>query len=118
MNEQLIQENKQKLEAEARRLREILGTEGKLDGKGEFPGEYKPKFPVIGDDEDENALEVDAFQTNLSVVKDMEMKLTKVEAALKRITDGTYGHCKFGDEVEEERLKVLPEADTCIKHSK
>ena len=117
MNTQLLEENKIKLIAEQARLKKILGLEGKYDGNGEFPGEYKPKFQELGDDEGENALEVQEYETSLGVTRDMEIKLTKVEAALKRIAEGTYTVCRFGDEIEEDRLNALPEADTCIKHA-
>jgi RNA polymerase-binding transcription factor DksA len=118
MNQQLTLENKAKLLAEQKRIRGILAGEGKLDGKGEFPGEYKPNFPAFGDGEDENANEVAAYETNLGIKRDLEARLTKVESALEWIEQGTYGKCKEGDEIEEERLRAIPEADACLKHSK
>ena len=118
MNEQLIAENKKKLEVELARLRKLLSREGKFEGSGEFPGQYKPKFQEAGADEDENAQEVTGYETSLGVTADLEEKLTRVESALKRIDAGTYNQCIFGDEIEEDRLRVLPEADDCFKHSK
>ncbi|MBI3952639.1 MAG: hypothetical protein HY336_01635 [Candidatus Doudnabacteria bacterium] len=113
-----IEENKKKLEQEVTRLRKLLAQEGKLDGSKEFPGEYKPQFQEIGDEEGENALEVSGYEASLGITRDLEEKLNKVEAALKRIQQGTYGKCLMGDEIEEARLQALPEADLCIKHSK
>lgn len=118
MNEQLIEQNKKKLLAEQKRIRTILGHEGKQEGAGEFPGEYKPTWPNFGDDVGENAAEVTEYETNLGITRDLEAKLTKVEAALARIEKGTYGRCSFGDEIEEERLRAEPTAETCLKHSK
>ncbi len=118
VNQQLIEENKQKLLFEQKRIRDILGSGAQLEGQGEFPGEYKPKFPEFGDGEDENAGEMAVYESNLAVTKDLEKKLSNVEAAIERIESGTYGKCVQGDEIEEERLRALPEADTCIKHSK
>lgn len=117
VNQQLTEENKQKLLSEQKHLRTLLGSNAELEGSGEFPGEYKPKFPEYGEGEDENAGEVAAFESNLAVTADLEQKLSKVETALKRIEDGTYGQCAQGDLIEEERLRVIPEADTCMKHS-
>ncbi|MGE5297831.1 MAG: TraR/DksA family transcriptional regulator [Acidobacteriaceae bacterium] len=117
MNQELIEENKKKLLAEDLRLRKILGHEGKYDGKQEFPGEYKPTFPELGSEEGDNASEVEVYETNLAVTQDLEARLTKVMSALERIKNGTYGKCKMGDDIEEERLKAVPEADTCMKHS-
>lgn len=117
MNEQFIQECKEKLVGEVKRIRTILGHTDKLDGKGEFPGEYKPEFHPTGSEEGEEASESEQFANDLSVTADLEEKLTKVEAALKRIEDGTYGKCAMGDEIDEARLRAIPEADTCINHA-
>ena len=117
MNQNLIEENKQKLLAEAGKLKSILSHEAKPEGKGEFPGEYQPQFTEVGREEGENASEVEQYANELGVVTDLEEKLKKVEAALKKIEDGTYGKCVEGDEIEEDRLRAEPSAETCIKHS-
>jgi RNA polymerase-binding transcription factor DksA len=117
MNEQLLQENKLKLETELKRLRTILGHEGQADGDGEFPGDYKPKFTEVGREEGENASEVEQYANDLGEINVLEERLTKVQAALEKIANGTYGKCVQGDDIEEERLRVIPEADTCMKHS-
>jgi DnaK suppressor protein len=40
--------------------------------------------------------------------------LTKVDAALRRLEDGTYGDCfECGDEITEARLRALPFAVRC-----
>ncbi|HYF98196.1 MAG TPA: TraR/DksA C4-type zinc finger protein [Coxiellaceae bacterium] len=112
-----MQENKAKLLQEQVRIREILGRQGTADGNGEFPGEFKPNYEELGSEQGENAQEVEQFQNNLSVTQDLESKLTKIESALQRIESGTYGKCLQGDDIEEERLRVLPEADLCMKHA-
>jgi RNA polymerase-binding transcription factor DksA len=117
MNTQLAEENKARLLEEQGRLKTILGHEAKFDGKGEFPGDYKPEFPEVGNEEGENASEVEQFTNDLGVTENLEEKLARVEAALKKIEEGTYGKCKMGDEIEEERLRAEPSADTCMKHA-
>lgn len=117
MNEKLLQENKAKLESERDRLRSVLGRENIHDGPGAFPGEYKPKFDEVGRQDDENASEVENYANALGETNVLEGRLQKIEAALQRIADGTYGKCKEGDDIEEERLCAVPEADTCMKHS-
>ncbi len=43
-------------------------------------------------------------------------ELESIEAAIKRIDEGTYGSCvQCGGEVSAERLKVIPYADKCRK---
>ena len=43
-------------------------------------------------------------------------RITEIDKALEKIEDGTYGSCQIcGDEVSEERLELMPEANICIK---
>jgi len=116
MNTQLLEENKAKLTAEAMKLKKMLGHDTKSDS--EFPGGHKPNFMEAGTEQGENAAEVEQFANDLSVNGDLSERLLKVEAALVRIEDGTYGKCSFGDEIDEARLRVEPAAETCIKHAK
>ena len=117
MNETLIQENKAKLESELKRIRGVLGHMDTADGAGEFPGDFKPKFPEVGREDGENASEVEQYANDLGETAVLEEKLKKIESALQRIADGTYGKCTQGDEIEEDRLRAVPEAETCMKHS-
>jgi DnaK suppressor protein len=118
ISKELIEENKEKLLAERKRIKTILDHEDIKDGTGEFPGDYKPKFDDIGTEEGEDASEVENFGNQLGVTFELEARLKKIEAALKRIEDGTYGKCTGGDEIEEARLRAEPAAETCIKHAK
>src|SRR3990170_8814673 len=49
--------------------------------------------------------------------RDRERKLIqKIQKAIQKMEDGTYGVCEIcGEEISEERLKVRPEASLCIK---
>lgn len=41
-------------------------------------------------------------------------EIARIEAALSRIAEGTYGECvKCGDEISEERLDLLPDTPFC-----
>ncbi len=116
MNKTLIEENKAKLVAEQKRLKSILGHSTMADE--EFPGGRKPQFMEAGTEQGENAAEVEQFANDLSVTSDMDERLKKVEAALERIADGTYGVCTMGEEIEEARLRAEPAAETCVAHAK
>jgi len=50
-------------------------------------------------------------------IRDREAKyLKKIEKALKKIEEGTYGICeKCGECIQYERLKLRPVAELCIK---
>jgi RNA polymerase-binding protein DksA len=56
--------------------------------------------------EEEKAIALEAHLTGL---------LAKVEAALERIANGTYGICeRCGKPIAPERLEALPSATTCV----
>lgn len=69
---------------------------------------------------DETDLASSLIQQQLTcTMRDREYaKLRRIDAALDRIAEGTYGHC---DECEEEiglkRLENQPWADLCIQHA-
>jgi DnaK suppressor protein len=43
--------------------------------------------------------------------------LTQIEAALRRIDEGTYGRCAVdGAPIEQARLDAVPWAEYCVKH--
>ncbi|HAG50787.1 MAG: RNA polymerase-binding protein DksA [Deltaproteobacteria bacterium GWC2_42_51] len=50
-------------------------------------------------------------------VKDRERKLiAKIQEALKRIDNGTYGICEIcGEDISEKRLEARPVTTSCIK---
>ena len=55
-------------------------------------------------------------EKDLSIENNVRDLLRKIDAALKRIEDGTYGTCARGPHpIEKARLKALPYADLCIK---
>ncbi len=116
MNQTLLNENKAKLLAERQKLRVMLNRDSVPDS--ETPGGHVPKFSELGSEEGENASEVEKFANDLSVMEGLEERLKKVDAALKRVEDGTYGKCEMGDEIDEARLRAEPAASTCIKHGK
>lgn len=115
MNKQLAEENKEKLLGEKSRLLKMLKRDSVTDS--EIPGGHKPKFNEVGSEQGENAFEVEQFGNELSVVEDLEERLKQVETALQKITDGTYGTCEQGDEIDEARLRAEPAATTCLKHA-
>ena len=54
---------------------------------------------------------------SLSLVGNEQKVLNRIDEALKRIEDKTYGYCiKCGKKLPEKRLKAVPYAELCIKH--
>lgn len=69
----------------------------------------------IGDDEDENASEIAVDEVNQDLIARIEKDLEKIEAALERISNGTYGvDLNTGEDISEDRLRALPWAETGI----
>jgi RNA polymerase-binding protein DksA len=55
-------------------------------------------------------------EKDLSIENNVRDLLQKIERALKRIEDGTYGTCdRCGKPIEKARIKALPYVDLCIK---
>lgn len=53
--------------------------------------------------------------TTVSLHRGHELTLRKVERALERIEEGTYGRCeRCGEEIDFARLKAMPQATLCM----
>jgi len=55
-------------------------------------------------------------EKELSIEQNVRDLIQKIDRALKRIDDGTYGVCeRCGKPIEKARIKALPYVDLCIK---
>jgi RNA polymerase-binding transcription factor DksA len=55
-------------------------------------------------------------EKDLSIENNVRDLLQKIERALKRLDEGTYGICDIcGKPIEKARVKALPYVDLCIK---
>lgn len=68
----------------------------------------------VGTDLDENATEIQMDEVNQNQIERMSADLAKVEVALQKIEDGTYGVDSEGVEISEDRLRAIPWADKAI----
>jgi DnaK suppressor protein len=56
------------------------------------------------------------WEFNLAQRRRAERKVKSIEQALQKIGEGTYGVCeRCHKEIDPERLKILPQANLCIK---
>jgi DnaK suppressor protein len=75
---------------------------------------FNTDFPQYGDDEDDNAAEVAAFEGNLHLEETLETSLEMIDKALRKIENGSYGICeKCNLPIDEDRLKAMPTATRC-----
>jgi len=114
MLDKKIQEQlKQKLLDEKKRIEQNLSPIEKKE-KG-TDREYETKFEEIDRDQEENADEMEMYESNLAVDESMKAELEKIDAALSRIENGTYGICSnCKKEIPLERLKAYPQANRCL----
>ncbi len=116
--------NKEKLEETKNKLEEkkesIIGELKNFAWENKsIKDNFETKFPQLGSHQDENAIEVSDYENQLSVEHSLEDDLKKINKALEKIKDGTYGVCeKCGGEINPERLEAFPEAVECMKCNK
>jgi len=83
--------------------------------KKSVKGDYKTRFPIFGRGRDEDAQEVERYESRLSLEHTLELDLEKIQRTLKRIEEGKYGICLVcKKEIKLERLKIYPEAEHCM----
>ncbi len=113
IDQKTLEELKQALIKEKAELENNLSRIAKPVNKEK--GDYETSFESLGDDSDDNAIEVEEYSDNLPIEETLEKKLQDVMSALLEIENGTYGICKnCNQEISIERLKANPSARTCI----
>ncbi len=87
-----------------------------LEAKAKLQEDLKGLAPhtEIGDGQDENAEEIEVDEVNQDLIARIKTDLEKIDAALVKIENGTYGVDDEGKEISKERLRVLPWADKAI----
>lgn len=88
-------------------LEETLAKIGQLNKKLEDKADYG-----IG----KGGSTIYEWEFNLAMRQSLEAKAKSIRAALRKMQDGNYGICEVcGQEIDAERLAVLPHATLCIK---
>jgi DnaK suppressor protein len=102
MDPQQVANARRTLEAERERLRQELAEE--------------IEHPVVAHGaQTAAATEVSESQRGQQLREREEQHLTQIEAALRRIEDGTFGQCAAcGKPIAPERLEALPWATDCV----
>lgn len=99
-SKEFIEEMKQKLLSEQHRLIDELS--------GLSP------HTEMGSNEDDGALELEVDEASQSIILRLQDDLNKIAIALNNIEQGRYGIDAEGNEISEDRLRVLPWADTSV----
>jgi DnaK suppressor protein len=83
-----------------------------------FAGNQTEVSGEMGFDEEYADAGSDTFERekDLSLVNNLRDLLDKIDKALAKIEDGTYGLCdRCGKPIEKARVKALPYASLCLK---
>lgn len=116
MNAQLLQQLKEALENKKAELEQQL--KGFAEEDKEPKGDYDTTFPnePSSQSPDEEAAEVEVYENLLPVEHALELALQDINIALAKIEGGNYGICdNCREPIELDRLKIFPEAKTCVK---
>lgn len=119
ITKKLLKKLKQKLEEEKKSLENELKGFAREDKK--LKGDWDTRFPLFNGETGGAALEkaadeIEEYSNILPIEYSLEIHLQNINLALEKIKKRKYGICeKCKKEIEIERLKVYPEATTCLK---
>lgn len=108
---------RERLSAEKLSLEQELKDVGRKNPSN--PADWEPVPQEVGQESDTNdtATDIQGYEDNTAILKDLEIRYNEVIAALKRIEEGTYGICEVsGEAIEQDRLDADPAARTCLAH--
>jgi RNA polymerase-binding transcription factor DksA len=109
---------KEKLEEELFLVEKELNEIGRKNPDNKNDWEAEPAdMNVDSADSNETADNIEEFEENTAVLKELETKYNDIKNALEKIEKGTYGICEIsGEPIEEYRLIANPAARTCKAH--
>ncbi len=116
MDNQIIQQFKKSLEDKKIKIEEELKSFTEEDK--ELKGDYDTIYPnePSSQSKDEEATEVEVYENALPVEHTLELDLQDINIALAKIEGNNYGICdNCHQPIEIDRLKIFPEAKTCVK---
>ena len=108
---QLIVSEKERLEGLVReREAEGIGTESE--------NEQISELSALDQHQGDTGTETFEREKDFSLLEQLEAEIGDLDAALRKIDDGTYGVCEVcGKEIQPDRLEAMPGTRTCIEHA-
>jgi len=109
---------KEKLEEELSLVEKELSSVGRINPDNKADWEAVPTLMNQDSaDQNETADNMEEFENNTAVLKELEIRFNDIKDALKKIEEGTYGTCEVcGEQIEEDRLIANQSARTCKAH--
>ncbi|KJR41519.1 transcriptional regulator, TraR/DksA family [Candidatus Magnetoovum chiemensis] len=109
------EERNRRIKKDLIELRQKILVEAKNEIGNLVRGEDKQIVETVLDDGDLSILEL-TEEIVLQKLQQHKQKLDKIDEALQKIKNGTYGICEeCGTQINEGRLKVLPYAVYCVE---
>lgn len=106
-----------RLTEDKERLERELSSIGRRNPSNPADWEALPESTGQEADPNDTADQIESYEANTAILKDLEVRYNDVLAALARIDTGTYGVCTVGGEkIEDARLDADPAAKTCKAH--
>ncbi|MCX7848014.1 MAG: TraR/DksA C4-type zinc finger protein [bacterium] len=103
----LLLEKKARILGDVEELEKQSLLNSQRDAAGDL-SDYSLHMADVGTDAAER-------ETMLGLASTQQKMVDKIERALERIEQGTYGTCELcGGKISPERLEALPEANTCV----
>lgn len=112
MKDTLLKEIEEKLRTE---LVKITGELSRISPQVVSSDAFDADYNTLGDKEDESADKAAEIGDNLSLENELSTAVRDIHGALKAIENGTYGTCKYCNQlIDESRLRARPTSTSCI----
>jgi RNA polymerase-binding transcription factor DksA len=107
---QLIVSERERLEGLIREREADIGTESETENLSELSS--------LDQHQGDIGTETFEREKDFSLLEQLEAEVGDLEAALRKIDEGTYGLCEIcGREIDGGRLEARPGTRTCIEHA-
>ena len=108
---QLIVSERERLQSLIReRENEGIGTQSERD--------YTSELSALDQHQGDLGTETFEREKDFSLLQQLEAEIGDLDAALRKIDEGTYGRCEVcGGDIQADRLEAMPGTRTCIEHA-
>ncbi len=118
LTDEQIAHFKEKLQKEEQKVLDELKTVGRINPSN--PADWEPtvKDDSSHADKNESADNIEEFEENTAILRELEIRLNHIRRALAKTENGSYGRCEVGGElIDTKRLEANPAAMTCVEHT-
>ena len=114
-----VEHARQQIESERTRLEGLIRDRKSETGIGR-ESETAAISELASNDQHQGDIGTETFERekDFSILEQLEAEIGDLDAALRKIDEGTYGRCEVcGKEIDAERLEAMPGTRTCREHA-